>query len=233
MRAHIGYSFGAVREARADRGARDVASRADPRPLRTPPKNGTPSIIPPSAPNSFLRPGARSPPRPAPPRPTRVTQHPAERRDRARATGQLQRPPRRGGRQQRDLAPARLLAQRAEPILQAGRGVCPEGGGEALAPARAGRGGQRRPRLPRAVPRGVRPGRQGVRRVGARLHRRTQRRTRRVRRRSGRGAAPGALRPRTRALAQAHRRVVALGHREAFPGDGAGCRGRGCRRVPR
>ena len=29
MRAHIGYSFGAVREARADRGARDVASRAD------------------------------------------------------------------------------------------------------------------------------------------------------------------------------------------------------------
>ena len=38
MRARIGYSFGAVRDARADRGARDVASRVDPRPLRTPPK---------------------------------------------------------------------------------------------------------------------------------------------------------------------------------------------------
>lgn len=67
MRAHIGYSFGAVREARADRGARDVASRADPRPLRTPPKNG--SLIIPLLFAQFFPSPRRCAHLPAPPRP--------------------------------------------------------------------------------------------------------------------------------------------------------------------
>ena len=70
MRARIGYSFGAVREARADRGARDVASRVDPRPLRTPPKNGSPLDNPPPRPILSFAPARAhlpAPPRPVPP----------------------------------------------------------------------------------------------------------------------------------------------------------------------
>ena len=70
MRAHIGYSFGAVREARADRGARDVASRADPRPLRTPAQKWLPDNPPPRGPILSFAPARAhlpAPLRPVPP----------------------------------------------------------------------------------------------------------------------------------------------------------------------
>ena len=169
MRARIGYSFGAVRDARADRGARDVASRVDPRPLRTPPKNGSPSIIPLRAKFSFARRALTSPPRPAPSHPRNAASSRAPRSRSGDWPTTAITSPRRSSAARSYPSSSTRSASRT--ILQAGCGVCPEGGGQALAPARAGRGGQ--PRLSGAVPRGVRPGRQGIRRVGPRPSRDT------------------------------------------------------------
>ena len=163
----------------------------------------------------------------------RIQQHPAERRDRARASRQLQRPPRRSRRQQRDPPPARLLPQRTEPILQASSRVRPASRRQTLPAAGAGCRGLRRARLARPVPRGVRPWGERIRRVGARIHRGTQRRARIYRRGGRRGAPARAVRAGTRTFLETHRRVVALGHRETLTGDGAGCRGRRRRRLPR